>query len=54
MVHTAQTVCAGHGFVWNVRGGFYRLGMIMIDPRMPQAPRPMRAWDEIARQLQAA
>ena len=52
--HTAQTVCARHGFVRNLREGFYRLGVILADPRIPQAPRLMLAWDEITRQLQAA
>jgi transposase-like protein len=54
MLHCAQTVCAGHGFVRNLREGFYRLGIVMSDPRIPQAPRVMRAWDEITHQLQAA
>jgi hypothetical protein len=53
-VRTAQTVCAGHGFVRNLRGGFYRLGIIMADPRILQVPRLLRAWDEITQQLQAA
>lgn len=51
---TAQTVCAGHGFVRNLRDGFYRLGVITADPRIPRVPRLMRAWDEITVQLQAA
>jgi len=50
----AQTICAGHGFVRNLRDGFYRLGVIMADPRIPQIPRLKRAWDEITEQLQAA
>ena len=54
MLHSAQTVCGGHGFVRNLRDGFYRLGVIMADPRIPRAPRLMRAWDEITQQLQAA
>jgi hypothetical protein len=54
MLPCAQTVCAGHGFVRNLRGGFYRLGVVMADPRIPQTPRLMRAWDEITQQLQAA
>jgi hypothetical protein len=31
----AQRVCAGHGFVRDVREGFYRLGLVMGDPRIP-------------------
>jgi transposase-like protein len=53
-VHTAQTVCAGHGFVRNLREGYYRQGVIMADPRIPQTPRLMRAWDELTERLQAA
>jgi transposase-like protein len=54
MLRCAQTVCAGHGFVRNLREGFYRLGVIRADPRIPQAPRAMLAWDEITHHLQAA
>ena len=54
MLHTAQTVCAGQGFVRNLREGFYGLGMIMANPRSPQAPRLMLAWDAITQELQAA
>jgi IS6 family transposase len=50
----AQRVCAGHSFVRNLRDGFYRLGLIMADPRIPQAPRLVLAWDEITKQLQVA
>jgi hypothetical protein len=46
-----QTVCAGHGFVRNLRDGFYRIGVIMTDPRIPQPPRLKLAWDEITQQL---
>jgi transposase, IS6 family len=54
MLHSAQTVCAGHGFVRNLREGFYRLGVILADPRIPQTPRLMQAWDEITDHLRAA
>ena len=54
MLRCAQTVCAGHGFVRNLREVFYQLGVILADPRIPQAPRLRRAWDEITEQLQAA
>ena len=50
----AQTVCAGHGFLRNLRDGFYRLGIVLGDPRIPRGPRPMLAWDEITQLLQAA
>ena len=50
----AQTVCAGHGFMRNLRDGFYRLGVIMADPRISRAPRLMLAWDELTQLLQAA
>jgi hypothetical protein len=52
--HAAQTVCAGHGFVRNLQAGFYWLGVVMADPRIPQAPRLMRAWNELTQRLQAA
>jgi len=54
MRHCAQTVCAGHGFVRNLREGFYRLGIVPGDPRVRRAPRLMLAWDELTQQLQAA
>lgn len=50
----AQIVCAGHGFMRNLRDGFYRLGLAAGDPRIPRAPRLMRAWDELTALLQAA
>lgn len=50
----AQTVCARHGLIRNVRDGFYRLGSVMGDRRIPRAPRLMLAWSEITRRLQAA
>ena len=54
MLHSAPMVRAGHGFVRNLREGFYRLGVIMADPRIPRAPRLIRAWDEITQQSRAA
>ncbi len=42
----AQVVCDGHGFMRNLRDGFYRLGEPTGDPRIPQAPRLARAWDD--------
>ena len=50
----AQTVCAGHGFLRNLRQGCYRLGIVPGDPRLPCGPRPMLAWDEITQLLQVA
>ena len=50
----AQVVCAGHGFMRNRRDGFYRLGLAAGDPRIPRAPRLMRAWDELTALLQVA
>jgi transposase-like protein len=48
---TAQVVCSGHGFMRNVRDGFYTLGVVMGDPRNPRPPRLMRAWDALTAQL---
>lgn len=52
----AQTVCDGHGFMRNLRDGFYELAVPVGDPRqlLRQAPRLVRAWDELTRVLTAA
>jgi hypothetical protein len=50
----AQVVCAGHGLIRNLRDGFYALGVPVGDPRRPQAPRLMQAWDELTGLLAAA
>jgi hypothetical protein len=50
----AQTVCAGHGFMRNVREGFYRWGVVAGDPRVRRRPRLMVAWGEITGLLRAA
>lgn len=50
----AQVVCDGHGFMRNLRDGFYRLGQPTGDPRLPQAPRLVCAWDDLTRRLAAA
>jgi transposase-like protein len=39
----AQVVCSGHGFMRNLRDGFYDLGLPTGDPRRPQAPRLLQA-----------
>ncbi len=50
----AQVVCDGHGFMRTLRDGFYRLGEPTGDPRIPQAPRLARAWDDLTQILAAA
>ncbi len=50
---TAQVICAGHGFVRNLAGGFYRLGLVAGDPAVPQPPLLMRAWEELTAVLLA-
>ncbi len=50
----AQVVCDGHGFVRNLRDGFYRLGEPTGDPRILHAPRLARAWDDLTQILAAA
>ncbi len=50
----AQVVCEGHGFMRNLRDGFYDRAVPMGDPRIPQAPRLVRAWDELTLVLAAA
>jgi len=53
-IDCAQVVCDGHGFMRNLRDGFYRLGEPTGDPRAPQAPRLARAWDDLTHILAAA
>jgi hypothetical protein len=50
----AQVICAGHGFVRNLRNRCYRLGIVLDDRRQLRVPQTMRAWDEITTLLQAA
>jgi len=50
----AQTVCDGHGFMRNLRDGFYCLGEPTGDPRISQVPRLVRAWDDLTQTLAAA
>ncbi len=38
----------------NLRDGFYDLAVPMGDPRISQAPRLVRAWDELTLALAAA
>ncbi len=42
------------GFLRNLLQGFYEWGIVLGDPRRPQAPRLMRAWAELTHELQAA
>jgi hypothetical protein len=48
---TAQVVCSGPGFMRNLRDGFYTLGVVRGDPRIPRPPRLMRAWDALTTRL---
>ena len=50
----AQVICGGHGFMRNLRNGFYDLGVPGDDPRPQQPPRVVRAWDELTLVLSAA
>jgi transposase-like protein len=50
----AQVICAGHGFMRNLRNGFYDLGVPRNDTQLAQAPRLVRAWDELTLTLTAA
>ena len=47
MLHAVQTDCSGHGFGRDLRGGFYKLELIMADPHHSQGLRVMGAWEEI-------
>ncbi len=50
----AQVVCQGHGFMRNLRNGFYDLGGPLSETRRPQGLRLVRAWDELTLALAAA
>ena len=50
----AQVVCEGHGFMRNLRDGFYDLAVPIGDPRIPHTPRLVRAWDDLTLALAAA
>jgi transposase-like protein len=50
----AQVFCAGHGFMRNLRNGFYDLGVPGGKVHLPQSPRLVRAWDELTLVLAAA
>jgi transposase-like protein len=50
----AQVICAGHGFMRNLRGRFYDLGVPGGDQHLPQTPHLVRAWNELTRALAAA
>jgi len=50
----AQVVCEGHGFMRNLRDGFYDIAAPVGDPRILQSPRLVRAWDELTLVLAAA
>lgn len=50
----AQVVCEGHGFMRNLRDGFYDLAVPVDAPRILHTPRLVRAWDELTLVLAAA
>ena len=50
----AQVVCQGHGFMRNLRNGFYDFGVPGGKASLPPSPRLVRAWDELTRALAAA
>jgi hypothetical protein len=43
----AQIVCAGPGFMRNLRDGFYRLGFVWRGPRLPQSPQLLTTWNDL-------
>jgi len=47
-------MCDGQGFRRNLRDGFYRLGDPTGDPRLPQAPQLVRAWNDLTHILVTA
>ena len=50
----AQVVCAGHGFMRNLRNGFHDLGVGGGKVHLPQRLRLVCAWDELTVALAAA
>ena len=50
----AQVIWAGHGFMRNLRNGFYAVGVPDGMVHLPQSPRRVRAWDELTLVLAAA
>ena len=50
----AQRFCQAHGFVRNLRQGFYRLGVVLRDPNDTLRPRLVRTWDDLTAQLLAS
>jgi IS6 family transposase len=50
----AQIVCEGHGFMRNLRNGFYELGASGCEVHLPQTPRLVHAWDDLTLVLTAA
>jgi transposase-like protein len=51
---TAGLFCRAHGFIRNLRDGFYEWGHVLGEPRIPLAPRLVLAWGELTEELQAA
>ena len=49
----AQVVCQGHGFMRNLRNGFYAIASPGGDT-LPHAAQVVRAWDALTRTLAAA
>jgi len=50
----APVVCAGHGFMRNLRNGCYDLEVPEGKVNLPQSPRLVRAWDDLTLVLTAA
>ncbi len=50
----AQVVCQGHGFMRNLRNGFYDLGVPVVTMCLPHGARLVHAWDDLTLVLSAA
>jgi transposase, IS6 family len=50
----AQRFCRAHGFVRNLRQGFYRLGTVPQNPKDAMRPQLVRAWEALTAQLLAS
>jgi transposase-like protein len=50
----AQRFCQAHGFIRNLRQGFYRLGAAPQEPNEAIVPQLVRAWEALTAQLLVA
>ena len=54
LLRGAQNVCAGHGFMRNLRDGYYRLGFVWYGIGLPHPPGLLTAWNDLTGILRGA